>query len=265
MKKNTKYLIAFGILKKVIMLAAFLWANGWSAPLKVGVTAGPHAMIMEKVKEAATKAGLEIQIIEFNDFMLPNRALNDKEIDANSYQHQPFLDEQNKAMNFKLVSIGKTVLMPLGIYPGKVKAISDLKDGDEIAIPNDPTNGGRALKLLEKAGLLKLKAAGNPTVQDITANPKNLKIVELDAPQVTRSLPDVAMGIINTDWVILAKMDPKSALLTEDKDSPYTNILVVREGDESRKDIKQLVDIYHSDEIKAFVDKEFKGAVIAGW
>jgi D-methionine transport system substrate-binding protein len=260
-----KKLLAFGLIKKIIILVAFMMAGAGAAPLKIGVVAGPHAMIMEKVKEEAKKAGLELQLVEFNDFMLPNKALNDKELDANSYQHNPYLVEQNKALGYKLVSIGKTVLMPLGAYPGKVKALADLKDGDQIAIPNDPTNGGRALKLLEKAALLTLKPCDNPTPLDIKDNPKNLKIIELESPQLPRSLEDVAMAVINTDWVILAKLDPKTAVITEEKDSPYANIIATREGEESRAELRQLVDIYHSKEIRAYIEKEFKGAVITAW
>lgn len=235
-----------------------------AAPLKVGVTAGPHAMILEKVKELAKAKGLEIQVVEFNDFILPNMALNDKEIDVNSFQHQPFLDEQVKSRGYKIKSIGKTVLMPLGIYSKKIQNISDIKEHAQVAIPNDPTNGGRALKLLESVQLLKLKPVPNPSILDILENPKNLKIVEIDAPQVPRALEDVEAAVINTDWVVVAGLDPKTALVFEDKNSPYANVIAVRE-DETRPEVKEFVSIYQSDGIKNYISETFKGAVIPVW
>jgi len=235
-----------------------------AAPLKVGVTAGPHAIIMEKVKELAKAEGIDIQVIEFNDFILPNVALNDKELDINSYQHQPFLDEQIKSRGYKIKAAGKTVLMPLGIYSNRIKKLADLKDNSKIAIPSDPTNGGRALKLLEKEGLIKLKPVDNPTILDITDNPKKLTILEIDAPQLPRTLDDVDAAVINTDWVLLAGLDPKTALAIEDKNSPYANVFAIRE-DENRPEVEKLIKIYQSDPIKTFILEKFKGAILPAW
>lgn len=235
-----------------------------AAPLKVGVTAGPHAIIMDKVKELAKAQGIDIQVIEFNDFILPNMALSDKEIDINSYQHQPFLEEQVKARGYNIKSAGKSVLMPLGIYSKPLKKISDLKNKSKIAIPSDPTNEGRALKLLEKEGLITLKAGDNPSVLDIQDNPKELSFLEIDAPQLPRTLDDVDAAVINTDWVLLAGLDPRSALSFEDKNSPYANIFVIRK-DETRPEIFQLISIYQSEPIKEFIKETFKGAVIPAW
>lgn len=235
-----------------------------AASLKVGVTAGPHAMIMEKVKELAKTEGLDIQIVEFNDFILPNMALNDGEIDVNSYQHQPYLDEQVKNRGYKIKSAGKTVLMPLGIYSKKIKTLADLKEGAKIAIPNDPTNGGRALKLLEKEGLIKLNVSDNPSLLDIKDNPKKLSILEIDAPQVPRTLEDVDVAIANTDWILLAGIDPKSALAVEDTNSPYANVIAIR-SDETRPEIHQLIKIYQSEPIKEFINEKFKGAILPAW
>lgn len=235
-----------------------------AASLKVGVTAGPHAMIMEKVKELAKAEGIEVEIVEFNDFILPNMALNDSEIDLNSYQHQPYLDEQVANRGYKIKSAGKTVLMPLGIYSNKIKLLTDLKEGAKIAIPNDPTNGGRALKLLEKEGLIKLKASDNPCVLDIIDNPKKLSLLEIDAPQVPRTLDDVDVAITNTDWILLAGIDPQSALATEDKNSPYANIIAIR-SEETRPEVNQLIKIYQSDPIKFFIQDKFKGAILPVW
>lgn len=232
--------------------------------LKVGVTAGPHAMIMEKVKELAQAEGIDVQIIEFNDFILPNIALNDGELDLNSYQHQPYLDEQVKNRGYKIKSAGKTVLMPLGIYSNKIKTLTDLKEGAKIAIPNDPTNGGRALKLLEKEGLITLKPSENPSLLDIAENPKKLSILEIDAPQVPRILDDVDIGITNTDWILLANIDPQVALAIEDKNSPYANVFAIRD-DENRPEVEKLIKIYQSDPIKRFIQETFKGAIVSAW
>lgn len=235
-----------------------------AAPLKVGVTAGPHAMIMEKVKELAKAEGVDVQVIEFNDFILPNVALNDKEVDMNSYQHQPFLDEQVKTRGYKIKSAGKTVLMPLGLYSKNIKSLAEIKDKSQIAIPNDPTNGGRALKLLEKLELIKLKPSENPTILDIAENPKHFKIIEIDAPQVPRTLEDVAAAVINTDWVHVAGLDPKTAIAFEDKDSPYANVIAIR-TDETRPEVTKLINIYQSEPVKKYINDTFKGAIIPAW
>jgi D-methionine transport system substrate-binding protein len=208
---------------------------------------------------------LEIDVIEFNDFILPNEALNNKELDANSMQHQPYLDNQCQARGYNLVSVGKTVLMPFGVYSKKIKSLNDLPEGAKVAIPNDPTNGGRALLLLKDLGLISLKRHDLQSVLDITENPKKLSFVELEAPQLPRSLDDVDIALINTDWVVVSGLDSKSALAVEGKDSPYANILVVRKGDESRPDIQKLVEIYHSDDVKKFINDTFKGAVLPAW
>ncbi len=248
-------------MKKIVILSLLLISESFSA-FKLGVTAGPHAMIAAKVAEVAKKDGLDIDVIEFNDFVLPNIALNQGDLDANSYQHQPFLETQIKDRGFKLVSVGKTVLMPMGGYSDKIKDLAALKEGALVGIPNDPTNGGRALLLLEKQGLLTLKKKDLPSVLDIATNPKKLTIKEMDAPQLPRSLADLDLAIINTDWVVLAKMDPKAALFMEDKASPYANIIVVREATKDNDDVKKLVKAYQSDDIKKYVEKTFNGAIL---
>lgn len=235
-----------------------------AAPLKVGVTAGPHAMIMEKVKEFAKAEGIDIQVVEFNDFILPNTALNDKELDINSYQHQPFLDEQVKSRGYKIKSVGKTVLMPLGIYSKVHKNLADLKEKSKVAIPSDPTNEGRALKLLEKEGLIKLRSVENPTILDIVENSKKLVILEIEAPQLPRTLDDVDAAVINTDWVLLAGLDPQSALSVEDKNSPYANVFAIRE-DEARPEVFRFIQIYQSEPTKTFIQEKFKGAILPAW
>lgn len=255
-------------MKKYFFLSIFSTLFAASSPLfafKVGVTAGPHAVIMEKVKDVAKTKGLTVEIIEFNDFILPNDALNNGDLDANCYQHQPFLDTQIQTRGYKLISIGKTLLMPLGIYSRHIQALDALEAGDKIAIPNDPTNGARALLLLEKAGLIRLKKSETPSVLDIIENPKNLEIIELEAPQIPRLLEELKAAVINTDWVIVAGLDPSEALITEDTNSPYTNVIVVREGFENDKNVQLFLESYHSPEIKAYINEQFKGAVIAAW
>lgn len=236
--------------------------------LKVGVTSGPHAQIAEKVVNLAKEQGMNVKIVYFDDFIQPNAALDAKEIDINIYQHQPFLGEQVASRGYKIKSMAKAILLPLGIYGGKnVKSLSDVKDSAKVLIPSDPTNGARALLLLQEAGLMKLGKQDNPTPRDIVENPKNLQIVEIEAPLLPRVLQeDADLAVINADWVIVADMDPKSALFTEKaQNSPYTNLIVVREGEQERADIIQFVKIYQSNEVKAFIEQTFKGAVIAAW
>jgi len=237
-------------------------------PLKIGVTAGPHAQIFDVVKEEAAKQGLKLQIIEFSDYVQPNAALAAGDLDLNSYQHQPYLDSANADRGYKLVSVGKTVIFPIGIYSKKVKNLSELKEGAQIGIPNDPTNGGRALLLLQEQGLIKLNpdAGLKATPIDIKENPRKLRFVELDAAQLPRSLDDVDASAVNTNFAMEAGLDPnKDAIVRESSESPYANVLVVREQDKDRADLKKLVGIYQSAATKAFIDQKFKGAVIAAW
>lgn len=251
-------------LLKVICCCTFL--TGIASAFKVGVTAGPHALIMEKIKAKAATQGFPIEIIEFSDFIFPNTALNEGELDANSFQHQPFLEEQVKLKGYQISSVAKTVLMPLGLYSEKIKTVGDLPEGAKIAIPNDPTNGGRALGLLQAQGWIKLKEGVNlPCPLDIIDNPKKLKIIELEAPRLPMVLPDVDAAVINMDWVLLAKMDPASALVQETDNSPYVNIIAVPTSKKDSEDVKTFIQIYHSPEIKAFIKDQFKGAVLPAW
>lgn len=236
--------------------------------IKVGVTAGPHAEIMETVKKLAAKDGLEIQIVEFSDYMTPNIALNQGDIDANSYQHQPFLDNQIKDRKYDIVAIGKTVIFPMGIYSKKVKNLAELKNGATVAIPNDPSNGGRALLLLERANLIKLKpeAGIKATVADITANPQNIKIKELDAAQIPRSLDDVDAAAINTNYAIPAGLVPtKDALTIEDSNSPYANLIAVRTKDKDDAAFQKLLKAYRSPEVKQWIEEKYKGTFVPTW
>lgn len=233
--------------------------------LKVGVTAGPHAMIMAKIKEIAAKENFKIDIVEFNDFVQPNEALHQGEIDVNSFQHGQFLDSHVKDRGYNITSVVKTVLMPIGIYSKKIKDVHTIQTGAKVGIPNDPTNGSRALLLLQKAGLIELKEVLSPTALDILVNPKKLDIIEIEAPQLPRSMEDLDLAVINTDWMVLAGMDPKTALMTEDKESPYANVIAVKNGNESDPRIKKLIEIYHSEPVKKYIDEQFKGYMIPLW
>ena len=232
--------------------------------LKVGATAVPHAEILEAAKPLLEKEGIKLDIVEFNDYVQPNLALNDKELDANFYQHDPYLQnfmEEHKEV--KLVSAGGVHIEPMGIYSKKVKDLKDLKDGATISIPNDPTNGGRALLVLQSAGLIKLKEGApiTATPQDIAENPKNLEFSELEAPQLPRALEDADIAIINMNFALEAKLDPKSAIYSEGSDSPYANIVAVREGDENRPELQKLMKALTSKEVKDFIEKKYGGSV----
>jgi D-methionine transport system substrate-binding protein len=243
-------------------------AHAQDKPLKIGVTAGPHAQIFEVVKQQAAKEGLQIQIIEFSDYVQPNAALAAGDLDANSYQHQPYLDNVNADRGYKLVSIAKTVIFPIGIYSKKVKSLDELKEGARIGIPNDPTNGGRALLLLQANGLIKLRDGSGlkATPLDVVGNPKKLKFIELDAAQLPRSLEDTDASAVNTNFALEAGLDPeKDAIAQESPDSPYANVLVVREKDKNKAEFAKLVAAYHSQAVKDFIATKYKGAVIAAW
>ncbi len=237
-------------------------------PLKIGVTAGPHAQIFEQVKKIAEKDGLKIQIVEFTDYVQPNAALAAGDLDANSYQHKPYLDQQNKDRAYKIVVAGYTVNFPIGIYSKKIKSLSELKEGARVGIPNDPTNGGRVLLVFQDKGLIKLKAdvGLKATPLDVVDNPKKLKFVEIDAAQMPRSLDDLDAAAINTNYALLAGLTPgKDAIAQESAKSPYVNLMAVREQDATKPWVAKLVKAYQSEEIRSFVATQFKGSVIPGF
>jgi D-methionine transport system substrate-binding protein len=245
-----------------------LGAHAQNKPITVGVTAGPHAEIMEVVKAQAAKDGLAVKIIEFSDYVQPNAALAAGDLDANSYQHQPYLDNANADRGYKLVSIAKTVIFPIGIYSKKVKSLSELKQGARIGIPNDPTNGGRALLLLQAQGLIKLNPSAGlkATPLDVVENTRKLRFIELDAAQLPRSLDDTDASAVNTNFAMQAGLDPKrDAIAQEAPDSPYANVLVVRQQDKDRPEFAKLVAAYHSAPVKDYILQKYKGAVIAAW
>lgn len=249
-------------------LAALISFPALAEDIKIGVTPGEHAQIMEKVKEVAAKKGLNIEILEFSDYVVPNQALADGDLNANSFQHQPYLDNQIADRGFDLVSVGKTITTPMGVYSKKVKGLGELAEGATVAIPNDPTNGGRALLVLAKEGLIKVnpEAGLKAGPADITENPKNIQFSELDAAQLPRSLDDVDAAVINTNFALEAGLHPKTdAIAIEGSESPYANVIVVRSADKDAPWVKTLVEAYHDDSVKVFINDEFKGALIPSW
>ncbi|MDF2519646.1 MAG: lipoprotein YaeC family [Clostridia bacterium] len=233
--------------------------------IKVGATPIPHAELLNFVKPILEKENIKLEIVEFQDYVQPNTALADKELDANFFQHQPYLDSFNKENNQNLISAGAVHVEPLGLYSKTVKNLSELKDGAIIAIPNDPSNASRALLLLQSNGLLKLKDGGSitSTEKDIVENPKNLKIELAEAAQLPRILEDVDAAVINTNYALPANLNPsKDALIIEGKDSPYANIIVVRSGDEARPELKKLVEVLNSAEVKQFIEDKYQGAIV---
>ncbi len=258
-------------MKKLIIaasLAALFAGSALAETIKIGVTPAEHAQIMEQVKKVAATKGLDIEILEFSDYVVPNQALADGELQANSFQHQPYLDNQVADRKFDLVSVGTTITTPMGVYSKKVKSLDELKDGATVGIPNDPTNGGRALLVLASKGVLKV----NPDVglkvtpADITENPKNIQIVELDAAQLPRSLDDTDASVINTNYATAAGLNPKKdAIAIESEKSPYANVIAVRAQDKDKPWVKTLVESYHSPEIKTFILEKYNGTVIPSW
>jgi D-methionine transport system substrate-binding protein len=234
--------------------------------LKVGASPVPHAEILNAVKPILEAEGIALDIVEFADYNQPNLRLADKDLDANYFQHIPYLESFSNDHKLDLTYTAKVHIEPMGVYSDKVKDLKDLNEGAEIAIPNDPTNGGRALILLEQAGLLKVKdgVGINATVYDITENPKKIKITELEAATLPRVLQDVHAAVINSNYAMEAKLVPTedSLALESAKDNPYVNILAIRKGDENRPELKKLADALNSPEVKKFIEEEYKGAVI---
>ncbi|GAB1477180.1 MetQ/NlpA family ABC transporter substrate-binding protein [Bacillota bacterium] len=238
-------------------------------PILVGATPAPHAEILEIVKPLLLEQGYDLKIVDFVDYVQPNLAVDSGDIDANYFQHQPYLDDFNAEQGTELVSIAAVHYEPFGIYPGKTSSLDALPDGAKIAVPNDTTNEARALLLLEAQGLIKLKAnlGLTATKNDIIDNPKNFDIVELEAAQIPRSLPDVDIAVINGNYALEAQLSVKNdALATEDASSvaaqTYANILVVKVGNEGREDLQALAAALLSPEVKAFIESTYDGAVV---
>ncbi|WP_250865419.1 MetQ/NlpA family ABC transporter substrate-binding protein [Caballeronia sp. INSB1] len=262
------------LLKAVTAVAASaalftsLAAHADDKVIKVGTISGPDAQIWQVVQKVAKREGLNVKVIEFNDYVQPNAALDAGDLDANSFQHQPYLDSQIKQRGYKIVNAGLTYISPLGVYSKKLKSLKDLPQGAKVAVPNDPSNENRALLLLQSQGVIKLKAGAgangnNATALDVAENPKKVKLVELDAAQLPRTLADVDAAAINTNFALAAGLQPtKDAIALEDVHSPYANLIAVRAKDKDQPWVKKLVSAYQSEDVRQFLKSEFKGSVV---
>lgn len=273
MKKFQKYI---ALLLCALLLTAFAACgskdNGsGAAKLKVGASITPHAEILREAAKLLEKEGIELEIVEYDDYVQPNIAVDDGSLDANYFQHLPYLVTFNAENGTKLVSLGNVHYEPFGIYPGKTKALADLPDGATIAVPNDGSNETRALLLLQQEGLLTLKegidASSNATILDIAENPKNLNIVEMAAAQIPKSLQDIDLGVINGNYALQAGLNAgKDALAIEDAAGDgaqtYGNILCVKEGRENEAALLKLFEVLTGDEIAKFINDTYEGAVV---
>jgi D-methionine transport system substrate-binding protein len=251
------------------LLAAFAAVAAFSAQaadeLNVAATAVPHAEILEFVKPQLAEQGVDLKVKVFTDYVQPNIQVSEKRLDANFFQHQPYLDEFNKGKGTELVSVAGVHIEPFGAYSSKLKSLDELPKGATVVIPNDATNGGRALLLLQKAGVITLKdgAGITATPKDIAENPKNIKIRELEAATLPRVLTQVDLALINTNYALEAKLNPtEDALFIEGNDSPYVNILVARPDNKDSAAMQKLIEALHSEEVKKFINEKYEGAVV---
>lgn len=239
--------------------------------IRVGVMSGPEYAVAETAKQVAKdKYGLDVELITFNDYIIPNEALNQGELDVNAYQTHPFLNEQIKQRGYKLSAVGNTFVYPIVGYSKKIKSLDELKDGSTIVIPNDPANGGRSLLLLEKQGLIKLTPNVGlfPKLTDVIENPKKLQIIELEGPQLPRVLDDekVTIAVINNNFAGQAGLDAtKNGIFIEDKDSPYVNLIVSRTDNKDEEKVKTFIKAYQSEEVAQKAKDIFKGGAVQGW
>lgn len=234
--------------------------------LRIGVTPVPHAEIMAVIQPTLKEQGINLEIIEFSDYILPNRALEDKELDANFFQHKPYLDafNENHGTHLVVAPNGGIHIEPFGAYSRKISNIEDLKDGATVAIPNDPSNGARALLLLHNSGIIQLEDPTNllATPDNIAQNPKNLKFLELDAAQLSHIIDEVDLALINTNFALQGGLNPmEDALIIESADSPYVNVVVVREDNANSQDIAKLIEALRSDAVRAFILEHYQGAI----
>ncbi|SJZ37948.1 D-methionine transport system substrate-binding protein [Cetobacterium ceti] len=253
-------------MKKIILILGLLGSVvTFGAKLKVGASPVPHGELLQLVKEDLKNENVDLEIVELTDYVTPNLLLDSGELDGNFFQHKPYLETFSKEKNLKLESAGNIHIEPLGVYSKRIDKIENLKKGGVVAIPNDPTNGGRALILLHNNGIIKLK---NPqdllaTEFDIIENKNNLKFKSLDAAQIPRVLEDADLVVVNGNYAIEAGLNPlKEALIIEGKESPYANLIAVRKGDVNREDIQKLVKALQSEKVKSFIEKTYKGGVV---
>ena len=237
-------------------------------PIKVGIMSGEDEDVWRVVTAEAAKKGLTIETVAFNDYTQPNEALERGEIDANAFQHKPYLDNQVKQHGYHIVPVGFTGVWPIGLYTKKYKTVSEVPKGAVIGVPNDPSNEGRALRVLQETGLIKLKDGTGilATIADISENPKNIEIKELDAGIVGRSITDLDAAVVNTDWALKSGLAATDRIAQEPvTDNPYRNFIAVKQGDEGKDWVKTLVAAYQNDAVKASFDKVYKGTGISAY
>ncbi len=253
-------------MKKWALLLLLLFAcTKKDDALKVAATSVPHAQMLNFIKPDLEQQGVKLKIVVVDDYNIPNRLLSEKEVAANFFQHVPFMEEQIKNFGYKIECFARIHLEPMALYSRKYKSLGEIPDGATISVPNDPSNEYRALVILVKEGLITLRAGAGlqSTVADIQSNPKKLKFREIDAALLPRTLDDVAVAAINTNWALQAGLNPiKDALAIESDDSPYTNILSIRIGDENDPRLQQLKQAMLSDKMRAFILEKYKGAII---
>lgn len=272
MKLKRRNIVSIAIILLLVIGSAALTGcggkDGDDKTIKVGASPAPHAEILKEVESELEKDGYKLEVVEFQDYVQPNKALDAGDIDANYFQHKPYMDEFNAKQETELVSIGAIHYEPLGLYQGEKKSIDELAEGDKIAVPNDTTNEARALLLLESEGLIKLKkdAGLTATKQDVVENPKKLEIVELEAAIIPRSMSSVAMGVINGNYALSAGIKEDTAITFESSDSAaaktYANIIAVKKGNEDSEKSKALLKAMTSDKIKKFIEKKYGKAVV---
>ena len=254
------------LLSLVLVVALFIVSCGNKGKeLIVGASPVPHADLLNLVKDDLKKEGIELKVVQYTDYILPNKALADKSINANFFQHAPYMEDFGKKNNIEMVGVGNIHLEPMALYSKKIKNINDLKSGDTLIIPNDPTNGGRALILLDKAGIIKLKDNKklDSTIADIAENPKNIKFTALAPEQLAPRLEEVTAAVINANFALDAKLSFKDdTILVEDKDSPYVNIVTVLKGRENEEKIQKLVKALQSEKVKKYIEEKYEGRVI---
>ena len=258
-------------IRTLLIAAAALLAMGAQAAdkLKLGVMAGAEEEIAAVAAKVAATKGLDVKLVVFQDYVLPNAALEAGELDANAFQHKPYLDAQIEAHGYHIVPIGYTIVEPIGLYSKKIHKLEDLPNGAKIGIPNDPSNGGRAINLLAAHGLVTIKAGKglNPSLLDITSNPKKLQLIELDSAQLPRSLDDFVAAVVNTNHALNGGLDPRKDVIIQEpqQNNPYGNFVAVRAKDKDRPDLKKLVESFESKEVAQYLETQFKGAILPAW
>ena len=277
MKIKKQLLISLSIFVILSSFMAMLFIscsneNKDSIIVKIGHVGESDRAIWKPIQEKLSKEGITVELVSFADYSMPNQALNDGDIDLNAFQHHAYFYNETNTKGYNLSIIGLTFISAMNIYSQKISNVNEIKRGDKIAIPNDPSNGGRALKVLEAAGLIKLKdkSVANPIVKDIIDNPLNLEIIEVDAGSIYRLLPDVACAVINCNFALSFGLNPSQDSIFKDNPTNYSgngyiNIIVARTEDKDNEILKKIVNAYQSDEVKEIYANDFKEALIAVW